>query len=108
MAKRTRHLATHALRPGMVLAQPLTLVEHGFVTYDLPAAHVLTQENLHQLASHHALCVQIEQDDPRTDAQREADTQRQAGRLQMIFRHADLAAPESQALFQALLAHRSA
>jgi hypothetical protein len=108
MATRTRHLAPHDLLPGMVLAQPLTLVEHGFVTYNLPAAHVLTQENLHQLASHHAVCVQIEQDDPRTDAQREADTQRQAGRLQMIFRHADLAAPESQALFQALLAHRSA
>jgi len=52
--------------------------------------------------------VQVEQEDTRTDAQREADTLRQAGRLKMIFRHADLSPPENQALVQALLTHRSA
>lgn len=108
MATRTRHLAPQDLQPGMALAQALTLVEHGIVTYSLPAGHVLTQENLHQLASHHAVCVRVEQQDTRTDTQREADTARQVGRLKMIFRHADLDAPESQALLQALLAHRSA
>lgn len=108
MATRTRHLAPHDLQPGMVLAQALTLVEHGIVTYTLPAGHVLTQENQQQLASHHAVCVQIEQEDTRTETQREADALRQAGRLKMIFRHADLGAPENQALVQALLAHRSA
>lgn len=108
MVTRTRHLAPQDLQPGMVLAQALTLVEHGIVTYTLPAGHVLTQENQQQLASHHAVCVQVEQEDQRTEAQREADALRQAGRLKMIFRHADLGAPESQALIQALLVHRSA
>jgi hypothetical protein len=108
MATRTRHLALQDLQPGMTLVQDLTLVEHGIVTYSLPSGHVLTQENLRQLASHHAVCVRVEQEDTRTDTQREADAQRQAGRLKMIFRHADLGAPESQALFQVLLAHRSA
>ena len=40
MATRTRYLALSDLAPGMVLAQPLTLVEHEVVTYRLPAGHV--------------------------------------------------------------------
>lgn len=108
MATRTRYLATPDLAPGMVLARPLTLVEHEVVTYSLPADHVLTEENLHQLASHHSVGALVLQEIDRTDAQHLAHIQRQSGRLQMIFRHADVSVPQTQTLVAALLAHRSA
>lgn len=108
MATRTRYLALSDLTPGMVLAQPLTLVEHEVVTYSLPAGHVLTEENLHQLASHHSVGALVQQEIDRTDAQHLAHIQRQSARLQMIFRHADLSVPQTQALVAVLLAHRSA
>jgi hypothetical protein len=108
MATRTRYLALSDLAPGMVLAQPLTQVEHEVVTYTLPAGHVLTDENLHQLASHHAVGALVLQEIDRSDAQHLAHIQRQSARLQMIFRHADLTVPQTQALVAVLLAHRSA
>jgi len=108
MATRTRYFATPDLAPGMVLARPLTLVEHEIVTYSLPAGHVLTAENLHQLASHHAIGALVQQEIDRSDAQHLAHIQRQSDRLQMIFRHADVSVPQTQALVAVLLAHRSA
>ena len=108
MATRTRYLALSDLAPGLVLAQPLTLVEHEVVTYRLPAGHVLTEENLYQLASHHSVGALVRQEIARTDAEHLEHIQRQSARLQMIFRHADLSVPQTQALVDALLAHRSA
>lgn len=108
MATRTRYLALSDLAPGMLLARPLTLVEHEVVTYTLPAGHVLTEENLHQLASHHSVGALVQQEIERTDEEHQAHIQRQSARLHRIFRHADLTAPQAQALVAALLAHRSA
>lgn len=108
MATRMRYLATPDLAPGMALAQPLTLVEHEVVTYSLPAGHVLTAENLQQLASHHSVGALVLEEVERSDAQQLAHIQRQSDRLQMIFRHADVSVPQTQALVAVLLAHRSA
>lgn len=92
----------------MVLAREMTQLEHDVITFHLPAGHALTEENLHQLASHHGVGALVNVTDPRTPEQRLSHASRQAARVEMVFRHADLRDPAAQALVQALLACRSA
>ena len=104
----TRFLPVNELQVGMVTAKALMVVEHGLVTYSLPADYTLTQQNIGQLTLHHAICICVTHQDTRSQEEIGAFTARQAGRLQIIFKPTDLAQPASRTLFDALSAYRSA
>lgn len=108
MTRRYRFLPLNKLQVGMILSRAVTVVQQGLVTYSLPADMALTEQNIEQLALHDAVCVQVAQADTRTAEEIQAFNERQAGRLQMIFKPANLAEPETRTLFDALLAYRSA
>ncbi len=95
-------------RPGMVLSAPANVVEHGFLSMSLPAGHVLTEENLQQLNSHHAEFIYIERIDTRSDEQVALDAALAARRVMQIFEGADLSDPNTAALFDQVLGYRSA
>jgi hypothetical protein len=94
--------------PGMVLAGPTRINEHGFLTFSLPVGHVLTDASLRQLAAHGAECLFVTEQDPRSDEQVATDAARAAHRVMEIFSGADLSDPVMAALFDQVLAHRSA
>lgn len=96
----------HEVEPGMVLAVPAVIAEHGVVTLRFPAGHVLTESNLRQLAVRHADFVCVEVEDKRSMDEREQEWDALEARLQQIFSHADRQQAVIGNLFSALLAWR--
>lgn len=90
----------------MVLGAPLVLAEHGVMTFRLPAGHALTEGNLRQLAVHHGEFVCIEEEDPRSEAERQSQWLQHETRLAHLFRRADLSNPALGALYQAVMRFR--
>lgn len=108
MSARSRYLPLFELEVGMVIGKPLDIVEQGIVTFSLPHGHVLTQQNLEQLAVHNAAYACIEQEDERTDEEMRLLVEQQSSRLETIFSSADLGQSATRTLYLALLAYRSA
>ena len=108
MSTRARYLPLFELEAGMVIGKPLDIVEHGIVTFSLAQGHVLTQQNLEQLAVHNAVYACIEQEDKRTEEDKRLLVEQQTGRLEKIFSSADLGQSATRTLYLALLAYRSA
>lgn len=106
MATRLHYLPLAALQPGMVLGRPLVITDRSRITLRLPAGHLLTEAGLEQLHAHHAEYACVKVDDPRTEAEQQADAAQQEARLRDIFRFANLDAPNIHAFFNALLAYR--
>lgn len=91
----------------MVLAKPLVIEDRGRVTLMAPAEQALTEASLERMAAQRAeyACIRVdEDDDPAGPERRHAAAE---ARLRRIFRGADLTAPASRALFDALLKYRS-
>lgn len=103
MRTRRRHIALHEAKAGMVLCAPLNIVNHGILRCSFPAGHVLTADNLNQLAAHHGEFLFISEDDPRTEQQAEADAAHAAERVKEIFSATDLTNPVTAALQEQVL-----
>lgn len=104
---RRRYLPFHQVHAGMVLGEPLTLTERHIVRFTLPAGHILTDENLQQMAAHHAEFVCMAEPDARSEEEIARDTRNAATRVQEIFAHADLSEPILAALYERVLAYRT-
>ena len=90
---------------GMVLGEG---VRDAYRMTYLPAGLQLSEENLHQLAVHHAEFICILAPDERSEAGIANDTAAATRRVRDIFKAADMAHPVTAALFQQVLAYRSA
>ena len=88
----------------MVLAEP---VKDPYLCTIHPSGLQLSDENLHQLASHHADFICVSVPDMRSDAQVASETAAAARRVMDIFEHADLTDPVTAALLKQVLAYRS-
>lgn len=108
MASRIRYLSLNDAQPGMVLARPLVTSDRGWLEERLPAGQVLNEALLDKLRRGHTEAVCIDEEDLRTDDERAAQAQALAERLGHIFRHADRDHAPTNALKEALLAHRLA
>lgn len=106
MDLRHRYLPASGLKPGMVLAKPLVIIEYGRVLLRLPAGQTLTEAGIEQLLVHHAEYACVEVLEERSDAVRQAEEAAQEARLKQIFRFADLDSPDTCAFYNALLAYR--
>ena len=105
---RTRFLPVNELQVGMLTARALIVVEHGLVSYSLPADHTLTQQNIGQLTLHDAICICVTHQDTRSQDEISAFVEGQSERMRIIFKPTDLAQPANRTLFDALSAYRSA
>lgn len=106
MNHRLRYLPLPEVAEGMMLGTQLVLADHGVIRFSLPAGHALTEANLRQLAVHQAEFVCIQEEDKRSDAEREREWAVQEQRLAHIFRAADMGEPAVAGLYQAVLAYR--
>jgi hypothetical protein len=106
---RTRHhyIPIAQAQAGMVLSEATQVVEHGFLSLVLPAGHSLTDENLQQLAAHHAEFICTAVPDARSDEQVALDAAHAARRVMDIFEGADLSEPNMAAFFDQVLGYRS-
>ena len=108
MRTRTQYIPLVTAEEGMTLAAPLNVVKHGHMRFSLPAGHVLTFDNLHQMTVHGAEFIFITAPDTRSDEDIATDTAAVAGRVMDIFAGADLSNPTLAALFDQILAYRNA
>lgn len=108
MRTRPRYLPLIEAEAGMVLGTPVHMTRQGQHRYSLPAGHMLTEDNLRQLATHHAEFIYIAEPDTRSDEEIAVDAAKAASRVMDIFSGADLADPTMAALFDQVLAYRSA
>lgn len=106
MSHRLRYLPLPEVNEGMVLGTQLVVAEHGVIRFSLPAGHALTEANLRQLAIHQAEFVCIQEEDARTDDEREREWAAHEERLARIFRSADMNDPAVAGLYNAVLAYR--
>ena len=95
-------------KEGMVLGAQVNVSNNGILRFSLPAGHILTEDNLHQLLAHHAEFIFVALPDHRTDEAVAVDAAQAAGRLLQIFAGADLTEPNMAGLFNQILAYRSA
>lgn len=106
MEIRLRYLPIADVSEGMILGAPLVLSEHGISNFSLPAGHSLTETNLRQMAVRHAEFVCVQQNDERSDAEREAERKADELRLRHIFRASNFDNPVMSRLYEAVLAFR--
>lgn len=95
------------VQAGMVLGESVSISDQGYLCISLPEGHALTQDNLRQLASHHAEYVVISEPDTRSEIQIAIDATETKRRVSEIFSCADLANPTIAALFEQVLAYKS-
>lgn len=105
---RTQYLPTMSAEVGMVLAAALNVVNQGRVRFSLPAGHVLTLDNLHQMTVNRTEFIFVSVPDVRSDEEVARDTAAVAGRVLNIFAGADLSDPTMVALFDQVLTYRNA
>ncbi|MFZ4623889.1 MAG: hypothetical protein ACOYNF_06585 [Rhodoferax sp.] len=107
---RTRHhyIPIVEARPGMVLGAATRVIVRRMLSLELPSGHVLTEENLHQLNTHHAEFIFVDLSDSRSDQQVALDAALAARRVMQIFDGADLTDPNMATLFDQVLGYRSA
>lgn len=108
MRTRPRCIPLEEAIPGMTLSAPAVVSQQGVVRFALPEGHLLTEDNLHQLAAHQAEYLFIAAPDVRSDEQIAEDAALAARRTLEIFAGADLSDSHMAALFDKVLAYRSA
>ena len=108
MQTRLSYFCIEEARPGMVLGALLTVVTDGVLRFSLPSGHVLTEDNLFQLAAHHAEVIYVQEPDPRSAEEIEAEAAAATARVNSVFAGADLANPVTAALFAQVLRFRTA
>lgn len=108
MRTRPRYITLIEAEAGTVLGASVSVVNHGVLCYSLPAGHTLTSDNLRQLGVHRAEFVFVAEPDTRSDEQVAVDAAQAAQSVMNIFAGADLSDPTMSALFNQVLAYRSA
>ena len=108
MRFRYQYLSTKLARPGIVLGAAADAVVGGAVSFSLPAGHVLTEDNIHQLRVHKVEFIFVGCEDTRTDGEVAEDAAKAAARVMRVFADADLSEPHMAALFDQVLSYRSA
>lgn len=108
MRYRTIYLPMAEAMAGMTLAAPLDVNRHGQLRFSLPRWHVLTEDNLSQMAANHAEFIFIVEPDGRSEEQVAIDTAQVAHRIMEIFSGANLSDPILLALFDQILTYRNA
>ncbi|NTV70353.1 MAG: hypothetical protein HGA71_09425 [Azonexaceae bacterium] len=108
MRSRTQYIPLNEAEAGMTLAAPLNVIQNRQTRFSLPAGHVLTADNLRQMAANRAEFIFIVEPDSRCDEDIALDTALVARRVMEIFSHADLSDPTAMALFDQILAYRNA
>ncbi len=104
---RSTYLSIEEITPGMTLARPLAITEKRILRYMLLEGHQLTEDNIRQLASHHAEAVCVWLADERTDEEIAGSCAQTESKLREIFAHADLDQPIMAALFNRIRTHLS-
>lgn len=104
---RRRYLPFNEVLAGMILSEPIRLVERQVLRFSLPAGHELTEGNLRQLAIHGAEYLCIDLPDWRSDEEVAAQAALTATKVMRIFKGADLSSPALAGLFERVLAYRS-
>lgn len=107
MTTRHRYIPIEDATVDMVLSAATTVVERGHLSLVLPAGHVLTDENLHQLKARFAEFVYVDEADTRDDAQIADDAAQAAYCVLRTFDGADLSDPNLAGLFDQVLGFRS-
>lgn len=108
MRYRQEYVAIQAATTGMALAAPANAVQGGSSAFSLPAGHVLTEENIHQLLRHKVEFIVVTAPDMRTDDQIAEERARTTERIQTIFSGANLSDPCTASLYEQVMAFRSA
>lgn len=108
MKMRYRYIPSIAIEEGMILGESVSISDHGFLCITLPEGHCLTQDNLRQLAAHHAKFILIAEQDSRTESQIEVDVALATRRVKEVFSGMDNTDPCTVALFEQVLAFRCA
>ena len=108
MRTHLRYIPIDEVVPGMVLANHTNIVTGGVLRMSLPQGHALTQDNVHQLNSHHAEFLFIAEPDTRSDEQVALDTAAVAHRVMEKFEGADLSQLHLAGLFDQVLSYRNA
>ena len=108
MRTRTHYIPLETTSAGMMLGAPVNVVTHGVMRFSLPAGHELTDDNLRQLTIHRAEYVFVSEPDTRSEATVAEDAALAAHRVMQIFENADLGDATTAALFDQVLAFRSA
>lgn len=91
----------------MKLAKQVNVYIEGVQPFSLPAGHILTSDNLHQLIAHHAEYIHITETDCRSDEQIASEAGLAARRIEEIFSGADLSDQNMKELFNQVLIFRS-
>lgn len=107
MRYRYQYLSTKVAVPGMALGAAANTVVGGAISFSLPAGHVLTEDNIHQLQVHKVEFIFVGCEDKRSAAQVAEDAAQAAARVLRVFADADLTEPCMAALFDQVLAYRS-
>lgn len=107
MRFRPRYITMIEAVPGMVLAEPLCITNHGALSMSLPSGHTLTRDSLQQLRAHRAEFMFIKEPDVRPSAQISIDAARAAHCIMDIFQKADLSDQTMASLFDQVLIYRS-
>ena len=108
MRTRTHYIPIEEAAEGMVLGAPVRVVSKGVLRFSLPARLKLDRNHLHQLVAHRAEFIFVSEPDARSDEQVAVDAALAARRTMEIFSDADLTDPCMAALFDQVLAFRSA
>lgn len=108
MRTRQQFIPIEDARVGMVLGVAANAIEKGLLSLTLPAGHPLTEDSLGQLVAHHAEFIQIKYPDTRTDETVAEEVAATAKRVMDIFDGVNLSDPNLAALFDQVLAYRSA
>lgn len=108
MRTRTQYIPLNEAEAGMTLAAPLNVIKNRQTRFSLPTGHVLTADNLRQMAANRAEFIFIVEPDSRSDEQVALDTALVARRVMEIFQDADLTDQTTMALFDQILAYRNA
>ncbi len=108
MKMRYSYIPFIEIKAGMILGESLSISDNGFLCISLPEGHTLTPDNLRQLASHHAQFILIAEPDSRTESEIEEDIASATRRVKEVFSGMDNSDPCTVALFEQVLAFRSA
>lgn len=106
MNYRCRYLPLQEITAGMTLHAPLRIAKNGVLRFSLPQDHVLTADNLRQLAIHQAEFVPIRVEDARSEEKQLRESAMLEARLNQIFSAADLQKPVMAKFFNAVLAYK--
>ena len=108
MKIRYRYVPFNSVSSGMKLGEDVKVFHRGYFCLSLPEGHVLTVDNLRQLAAHQAEYILISEEDVRTPEQIESDASTALARVKIIFTGADFSHLATVALFNQILVFREA